>query len=86
MKVVVLSDEESKLLEDVENGEFVSVKNVAQEKKNAIAAAKNTLNKAKNINIRLAEKDIQKAKIKAAEAGMPYQTLISSIVHRFVNE
>ncbi len=85
MKPFVLTDEEIELLEAIEKGEFVSVKNLEQAKKDAIAAAKNTLNKTKNINIRLSEKDLQKAKAKAAEAGLPYQTLLSSIIHRFVN-
>ncbi len=86
MKYVVLTDEESELLEAIENGKFTSVKNLYQMKKEAIAAAKNTLNKTKNINLRLSEKDLQKAKSKAAETGIPYQTLLSSIIHRFVNK
>jgi len=85
MKSVILTDEEIELLEAIEKGEFVSVKNVEQAKKDAIAAAKNTLNKTKNINIRLSEKDLLKAKAKASETGIPYQTLISSIIHQFVN-
>lgn len=85
MKYVVLTDEESQILEAIEKGEFVSVKNINQAKKDAIAAAKNTLKKTKNINIRLSEKDIQKTKVKAAEAGIPYQTFISSLIHRSVN-
>ncbi len=85
MKTVVLTDEEIKLLEALEKGEFVSIKNVDQAKQDAIEAARNTLNKTKNINLRLAEKDIQKAKVKAAESGIPYQTLLSSVIHRFVN-
>jgi predicted DNA binding CopG/RHH family protein len=86
MKAVILTEEEQKLLEEVENGEWVPVIDKDKAKKNALAIAKNTLNKTKNINIRLSEKDIQKAKIKAVEAGIPYQTLISSVIHRFVNE
>jgi len=86
VKVVVLTDEEQKILEEVENGEWTPVKNQARVKNDAIIAAKNTLNKTKNINIRLSQKDIKKAKVKAIEAGLPYQTLISSVIHRFVNE
>ena len=85
MKYVVLTDEESELLEAIEKGEFVSVKNVDQAKREAMAAAKNTLNKTKNINIRLSEKDLQKLKSKAVETGIPYQTLVSSVLHRFVS-
>ncbi len=86
MKSVILTDEEMELLEAIEKGELVSVKNVDQAKVDATAAAKNTLNKTKNINIRLSEKDLLKAKAKASETGIPYQTLISSIIHQFVNK
>jgi predicted DNA binding CopG/RHH family protein len=44
--------------------------------------AKNTLRKNKSITIRLAEKDLQKVKAKAIAEGMPYQTLITSIIHK----
>ncbi|MBA3724344.1 MAG: hypothetical protein H0W89_05680 [Candidatus Levybacteria bacterium] len=85
MRAVILTDEEKEILEAFEKGELVSSKNAVQIKEALTIAAKNTLNKTKNINIRLSEKDIQKAKIKAAADGIPYQTLISSIIHRFVN-
>lgn len=86
MKHVVLTNEEEKLLKAIEKGELVSVKNPAQAKKDAIDAAKNTLNKTKNINIRLSEKDVQKLKTKAVRTGIPYQTLVSSVLHRFANQ
>lgn len=85
MKYVALTEEEIKLLEAIEKGDTISVENSDTAKKQAISAARNTLNKTKNINIRLSEKDVQKAKGKAAEAGLPYQTLLSSIIHQFVN-
>jgi len=85
MKYVALTEEEIKLLEAIEKGDAISVENSDIAKKEAITAARNTLNKTKNINIRLSEKDVQKAKEKAAEAGLPYQTLLSSIIHQFVN-
>jgi predicted DNA binding CopG/RHH family protein len=83
MKHVVLTDEEQDLLEAIERGEFVSVKNVAKAKKDAIVAAKNTINKTRNINIRLSEKTLAKLKSKAIAEGMPYQTLVSSVLHKF---
>ncbi len=39
-----------------------------------------------NINIRLSEKVLARLKIKAAEEGIPYQTLALSVPHRFVNK
>jgi predicted DNA binding CopG/RHH family protein len=44
----------------------------------------NTANKTKNINIRISVYDIEKVKQKSAEEGIPYQTLISSIIHRYI--
>ena len=44
----------------------------------------NAANKTKNINIRISAYDIEKVKQRAAEEGIPYQTLISSIVHKYV--
>jgi predicted DNA binding CopG/RHH family protein len=77
-----LSEEERAEYEAIENGEFVDVANLAEEKAKAEAAAKATLNKTRNINIRLSEHDLYKLKAKAAEEGMPYQTLAASILHK----
>ncbi|MFH1187096.1 MAG: hypothetical protein V1697_02895 [Candidatus Levyibacteriota bacterium] len=83
MKHVVLTDEESKILEAIEKGEYVSVKNLSKEKKDAIDAVQNTLNKTKNINIRLTMRDIQKLKARAVENGLAYQTLIAAILRQY---
>lgn len=86
MKYFELDEEEKQLLEEIERGEWVPVKNLAKAKKEAMLVARNTLNKNKNINIRLSERDLQKLKRKAIEEGIPYQTLISSILHRFIGK
>ena len=44
----------------------------------------NAANKTKNINIRISEYDIEKIKQRSAEEGIPYQTLISSIIHKYI--
>ena len=77
-----LDAEERALYEAVENGEFVPVANQEEEKAKAMAATKATLNKTRNINIRLSERDLYKLKAKAVEEGIPYQTLASSILHK----
>ncbi|GHT53263.1 hypothetical protein FACS189485_19220 [Spirochaetia bacterium] len=41
-------------------------------------------NKTKNINIRISEYDLGKVKQKSAEEGLPYQTLVSSIIHKYI--
>ena len=86
MKYIKLTDEEKKLEEELEKGEWIPVKNKAQIKKAALDAARNTFNKTKNINIRLSERTIAKLKRIAAEEGIPYQTLVSSILHKFASK
>ncbi|MDR1838986.1 MAG: antitoxin [Treponema sp.] len=57
-------------ISDTERGEIESIINAA--------------NKTKNINIRISAYDIEKVKQKSAEEGIPYQTLISSIIHKYI--
>ena len=45
----------------------------------------NAANKTKNINIRISAYDIEKVRQKSAEEGIPYQTLISSVIHKYVS-
>ena len=77
--------EEKELMESIERDELKPVKNLKQEKEKAIVAARNTLKKDKRINLRLSEKDYHQIQIKAIEEGIPYQTFISSIIHKYLN-
>lgn len=83
MKYYELDKEEKQILKDFESGKFMRVKNFEKVKKDLVAAAKSTLNKTKNINIRLTGRDLHKLKSKAIEEGIPYQTLVSSILHKY---
>ncbi len=80
-----VDQEEKDLMESIERDEWQPVKNLGREKKKAIEAARNTLKKDKRINLRLSQKDYHQIQIKAIEEGIPYQTLISSIVHKYLN-
>jgi predicted DNA binding CopG/RHH family protein len=77
-----LDSDEQELLGAVESGEFASVKNVKEKIADAVAAAKNSANKTRNINIRVSERLLHKLKVKAIREGMPYQTLVASILHK----
>lgn len=77
-----LTKEEQDEYQAIENGEFVDVADFKAEKLKAEETAKLTLNKTRNINIRLSERDVYKLKVKAVEEGIPYQTLASSILHK----
>ena len=80
-----IDKEERDLMESIERDEWQPVKNIDQEKEKAIAAARNTLKREKRINLRLTQKDYHQIQIKAIEEGIPYQTLISSLVHKYLN-
>ncbi|MCD6294593.1 MAG: antitoxin [Deltaproteobacteria bacterium] len=80
-----IDQEEKNLMESIERDEWQSVENIDQEKEKAIMAARNTLKKEKRINLRLTQKDYHQIQIKAIEEGIPYQTLISSLVHKYLN-
>jgi len=79
-----LDGEEVKILRDFERGEFTSLTNFKQEKRQLEEAAHNFLRKDKRINIRISSRDLKTLPKKAAKEGMPYQTLISSTLHKFV--
>ncbi|MBI2405273.1 hypothetical protein HYV22_03795 [Candidatus Gottesmanbacteria bacterium] len=82
-KNLKLDQEEQEITEAIEKGKVTPVAHMEKEKKRLQAIARATLNKTKNINIRLMERDVQKLKTRAQAEGIPYQTLAASILHRF---
>jgi len=79
-----LDKEENEILLAYEKGEFKSVPNVKKEIAKYRDYAKHTLQKNKRINIRISERDLVHIQRKAVEEGLPYQTFISSILHKFI--
>ncbi len=77
-----LDDEERKIHAALMRGEYVVSPNQTEMKKELKQAALNTLRR-KSITLRLQESDIRRMKVKALEQGVPYQTLISSVIHQF---
>lgn len=84
MKNVKLSKEEEQLLKAVEAGEFKSVL-TKKRRSELVTAAKNTVRKDKRINIRISNRDLKAIQLKATEEGIPYQTLVSSIIHKYIS-
>jgi len=82
-KNLKLDAEEREILRSIDAGEWKPVKNLAAEKKRIQAIAKATLEKTRNINIRLSQRDLLQLKAKAIEEGMPYQTLVASVLHKY---
>lgn len=80
-----LENEEKEILQSFENDEWQSVENLDGQRLKYMNVAKNTSVKNKRINIRLSEKDLVGLKAKSMEEGLPYQTLVSSIIHKYVS-
>lgn len=78
----ITKKEEAELLSFFEARKLRSVKNLKAELVRYQQAARFTTRKTKSINIRLAQKDVTKIKALAAEHGLPYQTFITSILHK----
>ncbi len=78
-----LTMEEKDILESYENDEWVSVSTPAEIEKYR-AAAKATFKKDKRVNIRISEMDLELLQERAMIEGLPYQTLMSSVLHKYV--
>jgi predicted DNA binding CopG/RHH family protein len=85
---LILDKEEQAIEKALENGEFVSDPNFKESKKVIEKAAKQyiELNKTKPITLRIKQTDLIKIKVKAEKNGLPYQTMLSALLHDFAEE
>lgn len=84
MSKIKLSKDEKNLLDSVESGEYTSVLTEVR-KKELAATATNSFRKDKRINIRISNRDLMAVQSRASEEGIPYQTLVSSIIHKYIS-
>ncbi|MCK5507076.1 MAG: antitoxin [Desulfobacterales bacterium] len=85
MNKIKLNKDEEEILESFEQGEWKSVQNVKAEIMKHQQYARNTLKKDKRVNIRISSKVLEEIQTLAVENGIPYQTLMSSVLHRYVS-
>lgn len=79
-----LSKDERELRDAFERGELKSVPHAGREMGRYREYAKSALVKNKRVNIRISERDLLQIQRKAVEEGLPYQTLMSSVLHKYV--
>ena len=79
-----LDSEEKGILEAFDSGKLKPVKNRARELARHRKVAEATFIKDSRINIRISSKDLRALQKRALAEGMPYQTLVSSVLHKFV--
>ena len=80
-KTILLDEYESEILDSFESGKLKPVKS----KTDFQAIAHNTMRKNRKINIRITENDLTALQRRAARDGIPYQTLIGSVLHKFAS-
>jgi predicted DNA binding CopG/RHH family protein len=76
---------EQEILDSFERGEWKPVRNQKGEIARLKAAAEATLLKNRRVNIRISSRDLEGLQARAAEEGVPYQTLMASVLHKFVS-
>ena len=77
--------EEQDILDRFERGELRPSPDAADEILAAREAARNTFNKTRRVNLRMTERDFNLAHSRAREEGVPYQTLLSSVIHKYLS-
>ena len=80
-----LNSEERDILERFERDEVRPAPDAEREIDLARQAARNTFNKTRRVNLRMTERDFNLAHSRAREEGLPYQTLLSSVIHKYLS-
>lgn len=80
-----LDSEEKEILDAFDSGKLKKSKNIKQQIEQHKVVAEATFKKDARINIRLSSKDLRSLQAKALMEGMPYQTLVSSVLHKFID-
>lgn len=84
MAKIKLDPEEQELLDAYESGDFKSDLDAAR-RESLSQAAEETFKKDKRINIRISSRDLEALQRRALEEGLPYQSLVSSVLHKYVS-
>ena len=79
-----LDQEELELLASYENDAWTSSKKLQAEHAGYAAIARETLKKDRRVNIRISSRDLEGLQKKALEEGLPYQSLIASVLHKYL--
>jgi predicted DNA binding CopG/RHH family protein len=82
-KGMKLDADEREILDSVERGEWRSVGRAKRERSRYTRYARATFRKDRRVNIRISSKDLEAIQKRALEEGLPYQTLISSLLHKY---
>jgi len=85
MNKIRLDKEEAELLDSYEAGEWRSVEGWVKDASQYEEYASATFKKDRRVNIRISTKDLEGLQKRALQEGIPYQTLISSVLHKYIS-
>jgi len=85
MNELGLDKDEKELLASVEAGEWRSIQDFGESARKYREYARSTFKKDRRINIRISSRDLEGLQKIAIEEGIPYQTLVSSVLHKYVS-
>lgn len=80
-KTIILDEYEKEILDAYENGKLKPSKSRSDYQ----SIARDTMRKNRKINIRISDNDLSALKRRAAREGIPYQTLVGSVLHKFAS-
>jgi predicted DNA binding CopG/RHH family protein len=80
-----LDKEEKELADSIEKGNWKRIAHFGKEKLRYQEIAKATIRKDKRVNIRISQKDLESLQVRALQEGLPYQTLVSSVLHKYLS-
>ena len=85
MKDTKYTPQELEIVDYIENSNPKSIPNLEEELELITKSVKHKINSKKQVNFRINENDLEKLKSRALVEGIPYQTLLNSIIHKFLN-
>ena len=80
-----LDVEEKELVRSIDKDEWQEIRDAGKYKRLAKDYAEATIRKDKRMNIRISERDLKNLKKRALEEGIPYQTMVSMILHKYLS-
>ena len=80
-----MTSEEREILDRFKRDELRPIPEAEREMELARRMARNTFNKTRRVNLRVTERDFNLARSRAREEGIPCQTLLSDIIHKYLS-
>jgi len=81
-----LDQEEVDILQSHDNNQLKISKTRKIDMQNAVKSAKDTIERKAELNIKLTEKDLRNLKLKEIEIGIPYQNIVSALIHKYLED